>query len=67
MIHINNERCKNKIFAYLRTGNKDENQIKAELTNYIPTYMMPDDYFFVDHLPKNQNGKINRLRLKENF
>ena len=67
VIHINNKRFKNKIFAYLRTGNKNGNQIRTELLNYLPAYMMPDDYFFVDHLPKNQNGKINRLRLKENF
>jgi len=31
----------------------------------LPSYMMPNEMRFFDRLPKNQNGKIDRLALKE--
>lgn len=67
VIYIDNKKYKSKIFAYLRTANKDQDHVKVELLNFLPAYMIPDDYFYLENLPKNQNGKINRLKLKENF
>jgi len=29
--------------------------------------MIPDKYVWYDNLPKNQNGKIDRLKLREEF
>jgi D-alanine--poly(phosphoribitol) ligase subunit 1 len=67
VIYVDNEQHKSKIYACLRSENKDEAKINESLTNYLPSYMMPDGYFYFDNLPKNQNGKINRLILKEAF
>jgi amino acid adenylation domain-containing protein len=37
-----------------------EPEIRAELEQKIPKYMMPRDIIFLDNLPHNQNGKIDR-------
>jgi acyl-CoA synthetase (AMP-forming)/AMP-acid ligase II len=29
--------------------------------------MIPDSYYILDSLPKNQNGKIDRIQLKEQY
>ena len=67
VVYIDNDKYKSKILACLRTENKDENQINSILSNHLPAYMIPDGYFYFENLPKNQNGKINRLKLKEEF
>ena len=40
---------------------------KDELINYckksLPTYMIPRDVYFVENMPTNANGKIDRLKL----
>jgi D-alanine--poly(phosphoribitol) ligase subunit 1 len=38
--------------------------INQDLTKYLPNYMSPDIFVFLDQLPKNQNGKIDRQNLK---
>lgn len=65
VIYLDTNTYKSKIIACLRTGNKNEKDIKLELKKKLPLYMIPDLYYFYDILPKNQNGKINRLALKE--
>lgn len=39
--------------------------IKKELSEYIPEYMIPRAMVFVDEMPMNTNGKIDRKVLKE--
>lgn len=43
----------------------DEAGIMNELKNMLPDYMWPKKMFILDELPKNQNGKIDRVALKE--
>ena len=45
--------------------NFDENQIKRELANLIPLYMIPAQYTFMMELPKNTNGKIDRKKIQQ--
>lgn len=66
-IFINNENETGKIIVCLCSNLKDEGKILNELKKLIPYYMMPDEFVFYEHLPKNQNGKVNRLKLKEEY
>lgn len=38
---------------------------RNELAASLPTYMIPNQFHFVDSLPLNVNGKIDRRRLKD--
>lgn len=40
-------------------------QMKKELANHLPRYMVPADYVEVELLPRNNNGKIDRLALSK--
>lgn len=64
VIYIDNENNKAKIIACITNDSADEDQIKEDLKKFLPLYMMPDIFKFYEILPKNQNGKINRLELK---
>jgi amino acid adenylation domain-containing protein len=39
--------------------------IRKELIQYMPKYMMPSIFYFLNEMPKNPNGKIDRNYLKE--
>ena len=67
VIYVNNENNQSKIIACLKSNILDENKINTEIRRYLPQYMMPDKIDFFDSLPKNQNGKIDRLSLKTNY
>jgi len=40
-------------------------EIRKELIKYLPKYMLPTVFIKIDKLPKNPNGKIDRLALKK--
>jgi acyl-coenzyme A synthetase/AMP-(fatty) acid ligase len=42
-------------------------RIRAELSRHVPAYMLPTQWMELDHLPKNQNGKTDRPKLRELF
>jgi len=53
------------IQAFVRTVDKtEEDQLRGSLSKRLPTYMMPRRIHFMDMLPKNQSGKIDRQQLK---
>jgi D-alanine--poly(phosphoribitol) ligase subunit 1 len=64
VVFLNNEKIKSKIIACVRSNEKNDNEIALKLKKYLPLYMMPDAFLYFDQLPKNQNGKIDRLKLK---
>ena len=39
--------------------------VKEQLSSMIPEYMIPGKVVFLDNMPINANGKIDRVRLKE--
>jgi D-alanine--poly(phosphoribitol) ligase subunit 1 len=43
----------------------DVQQFKNELKSFLPEYMIPKEVRQLDVLPKNQNGKVDRVILKE--
>ena len=42
----------------------DKNMLQKYLLEYLPTYMMPNSFTFLDKLPFTPNGKIDRKALK---
>ena len=40
-------------------------EIKQELKQYIPSYMIPKKIIFIEKIPTNNNGKIDRKKLME--
>lgn len=68
VIYIRENERHGRILAYIQTlDNKTKEDIISKLNNYLPKYMIPNDIIFLNQLPKNQNGKVDRIKLKENF
>jgi len=57
------------IYAYVAAGNDTANEAtlieKCRAT--LPTYMVPKRIFFIDELPTNSNGKIDRMTLSRDL
>lgn len=47
------------------TGQVEEKPLKAALKQVLPKYMLPDVYRALPELPQTGNGKIDRVRLKQ--
>ena len=45
----------------------DRQSLREELSNVLPTYMLPSRWMALESLPKNANGKVDRKRLRELF
>ena len=43
------------------------NEFRKQISTILPKYMIPTSYIKIDKLPKNTNGKIDRLHLKNIF
>ncbi|MFZ6872702.1 amino acid adenylation domain-containing protein [Undibacterium sp. Di27W] len=55
-----------QIIAYAATNVVSEPaNLLARIAAIVPTYMVPRHLFFLDALPKNANGKIDRVKLAE--
>lgn len=48
-------------------GEIDEAQVRRDLKQILPPYMIPTAFYFVADLPKNANGKVDRRRLAETY
>lgn len=55
---------KHKIVAFLETG-MEETEIADRLKTMLPEYMLPNKYHFLEEMPHNANGKIDRAALKK--
>ena len=65
MVHTISKNNLSRIIAYLAVEDGQEQvDYKTELRKYVPNYMIPNNIIVVDVLPKNDNGKIDRNRLK---
>lgn len=53
-----------RIVACVCSEIKDSEMFINDLQKLLPHYMIPDTFRFFDELPKNQNGKIDRMKLK---
>ena len=53
------------VLFYEKQENLNEVEIRKALTKEFPRYMVPTVYVAVDELPRNTNGKIDRLKLSQ--
>lgn len=55
-----------QIVAFVSTSDiKEDIAIIGDLKELVPEYMVPRKLYILAELPKNQNGKIDRIALKE--
>lgn len=56
-----------KAFLELDKNKKyiDINKIKEDVAELLPSYMIPNNIVILEQIPKNQNGKVDRNKLKE--
>lgn len=53
-----------KAFIVLKTeGKLDEAQLKAYCIGELAKFKVPKSFVFVDEIPKNDSGKLDRKRL----
>jgi D-alanine--poly(phosphoribitol) ligase subunit 1 len=58
----------NHIFAvYQSERSLTSDEIKSELTRFLPSYMMPREIIAVESIPKNANGKTDRPALTKKY
>ena len=55
---------KQKIVLFM-DSDLDKEYVKEKLLLSIPEYMIPGKYIYVEDMPINANGKIDRVKLKE--
>ena len=55
------------VSVYQSTDGIDGTAIKNAIKKMLPKYMIPRDFFRVDKMPYNDNGKIDRKELKKQF
>ncbi len=62
-------RSLSQIVAFIKTESIgiEEGQLRTKLQEIIPHYMIPTRFEFVDQLPKNANGKLDRKKLKSDY
>lgn len=59
------ETLKNIVLIY--SGGIDEQNIRAAVAKLLPKYMVPTTYYNLNRLPVNDNGKIDRRGLREEY
>lgn len=62
--------CKNKatgdfLVAYYSGNQIKESDLKAKLKEKLPDYMIPSRFVYMDSLPLNANGKVDRRKLPD--
>lgn len=59
---------KNQITAFIVATNQELtiNTLRSQLSEYLPDYMIPESFVFLEQMPKLANGKINRKLLELN-
>lgn len=60
------DRSSDKIVC-IYAGAATKKEIILEIGKYIPKYMWPNTFIQLDELPINLNGKIDRVKLKEEY
>lgn len=62
---VYNHKEKAITMVYENEEGKDALEIKKALADALPKYMVPTEYISLEILPRNTNGKIDRLALTE--
>ncbi len=62
---VYNYSAKEIVLFYENSGEISEKEIKKSLATVFPKYMVPTVFYRMDELPRNTNGKIDRLLLSK--
>jgi len=55
-----------QIYCFITTGNGlNQDKVLTELRNKVPSYMVPRSVSVLDKMPKNKNGKTDKIHLLE--
>ncbi len=57
----------NAIYMFYQAEEACEKRIIKDLQVYLPKYMCPNRYVYLERLPLSKNGKIDRMMLKERY
>jgi acyl-CoA synthetase (AMP-forming)/AMP-acid ligase II len=61
----------NKLISFISSSDNGDNKSEVEILNhckqFLPAYMMPEKIMFIDEMPLNSNGKIDRHELLEKY
>ena len=52
-----------KIALFYEGKKTDKDLVYEQVKNNVPVYMLPDEVIRIKELPKNANGKIDRIQL----
>ena len=59
-------RGRDLLVAAIKTKNKiEEHSIQEHLKTNLPSYMVPKEFLYLDTVPLNKNGKIDRKNVRE--
>ena len=64
-VSLYNDNKKQIVLVYI--GYLSKGDIQKKLATRLPKYMIPTQYIGIDSFPHNQNGKIDRIKLKETY
>ncbi len=64
---IYNKEKKQIVMIYEEKAGLDEKELRKALSSELPHYMIPAKYIAMHEMPRNANGKIDRLLLKEKY
>ncbi len=64
---VYNKEKKQIVMIYEGKAELDEKELRKALSTELPHYMIPAKYIAVEEMPRNANGKIDRLLLKEKY
>ncbi|WP_279118564.1 non-ribosomal peptide synthetase [Anaerococcus vaginalis] len=70
VLYINSEKrteCSNFItftIANLKENKPTFEKLRSYLSHEIPSYMIPTNFYQIDEIPLNKNGKVDRKKLK---
>lgn len=62
-----NRKIKQIIMVYESDSNLSDSDIRIQLSNLLPKYMLPTKFKRIDLIPRNANGKIDRQKLLSEF
>ncbi len=63
VILVSNNELNKYLCAYIVALDIEEKELRKYLLSYLPEYMIPSRYVFIDKFPLNANGKIDRKQL----
>ena len=64
---IYNQKQKEITMFYQSEAELNVGEFRKRMLQFVPKYMIPTKYFHLDEMPLTANGKIDRLKLKEEF